>query len=360
MHIDVLTRSKEYRVEWLDNLTALSDEIRKNIPNSYIVMVDENVQKEYSDFLAQTFDADKILPVAEGETSKTLKNAEFFLEEFLKHGLDRKSIVYAIGGGVTGDLAGFCASIYMRGIDFIQIPTTLLAMVDSSVGGKTGVNLKGGKNMVGSFHQPAAVLIAIDFLSTLPQKEIRCGLAEAIKTALIQKHLFFRYLEDHVPAILNLEKYVMQQISYEAIKVKAHVVEKDEKEKNLRAILNFGHTLAHGIEAALSYKKLTHGEAVAIGMDFAAFYSVRQNYMEERDYKRIYELFDALSLDRSRLLRGFNISPEQILDYILHDKKNRDGKIHFVFLDSIGHARLPEEVDTNDFLNALKEYLQIK
>lgn len=358
--LKVKLHEKSYQIHWESPLESLRNSLLETIrehAGRQVLMVDENVAGLYTDWIQSTFENLPVIVIPSGESSKTMKKAEELLEQCLDLGLDRGSRIYALGGGVTGDISGFVAAIYMRGIEFVQIPTTLLAMVDSSVGGKTGVNLKKGKNMVGAFHQPVGVHICVDFLQTLPKREITCGLAEVVKSALIRNHMFFRYIEDHVPAILNQEPEVMETLSYESVKVKAAIVEKDEKESGLRALLNFGHTLAHGIEAAFGYEEINHGEAVAVGMEFAALYSFRKGFLTEKEYRRIYELLENLLLTRYHILKRVKVPDvETIVKFMRNDKKNRNHKIRFVFLKGIGSARLPEPVDEAELIAVLKEF----
>ena len=249
--------------------------------------------------------------------------------------LDRKSFVVALGGGVVGDLAGFVAATYLRGIAFVQVPTSLLAMVDSSVGGKTGVNLPQGKNLVGSFHQPRLVLADIGTLSTLPARELRAGFAEVIKTAAIRDAKFFAWLEQHYRQVLALEPAAVTRVVRRCCEVKADVVSRDERESGLRAILNFGHTVGHAMEALADYHGVLHGEAVAMGMVCAAELSVKCGGLKREEAERIRRL---IADSRLPIALGQGYEWRDLLAAMKLDKKASAGRLRFVLLDRLGHA----------------------
>ena len=269
-----------------------------------------------------------------GEESKTLSTIGDICRAAAQAGLDRRSVMVALGGGVTGDMTGFSAAVYMRGIDFIQIPTTLLAMVDSSVGGKTGVDLPEGKNLVGAFHQPRAVLIDTDFLNTLPDSQFLCGLAEIIKTAAILDAGFFSLLENHVAEIRNRDPQFAAEMIRRCCELKASVVSRDEREGSLRAILNYGHTFGHAIESSFHYRML-HGEAVAIGMRLAADLAVELGIMERSEAVRQRALLEAV-----RLPTTVNCDPDAVYEAMFKDKKALDGVLRFVFTPVTGRAEV--------------------
>ncbi|MFK7897498.1 MAG: 3-dehydroquinate synthase [Myxococcota bacterium] len=272
--------------------------------------------------------------VPDGDATKNLGQAAELYRQFLKMGMDRTSAVVTLGGGVAGDLGGFAAATFLRGIPFVQVPTTILAMVDASIGGKTGVNLEEGKNLVGAFHQPRGVYLDIATLKSLPKRQRAAGAAEMIKAAAIWDAEFFAWLEEHIDAFMSLEtRYVLEALE-RACAIKAEVVARDEREGGLRRLLNFGHTLAHAIEKHAGYRGILHGEAVAIGMVFAAERSEALGFSPEGTCQRL----------ESLLLRaGLPTQPpgrprRAYLSAMAVDKKKQGGKIHFVVLKGIGNA----------------------
>lgn len=269
-----------------------------------------------------------------GEESKNIQTIDAVCRSAARSGLDRRSVMVALGGGVAGDMTGFSAAIYMRGIDFIQIPTTLLAMVDSSVGGKTGVDIPEGKNLIGAFHQPKAVFIDTDFLDTLPDSQFLCGLAEIIKTAAILDADFFAALESHIREIHHRDPRFAAAMVKRCCELKADVVSRDEREGSLRAILNYGHTCGHAIESSFHYKML-HGEAVAIGMCLAAELAVSLGIMDREDADRQRNLLAAV-----RLPTQIDCDTEAVIQAMFKDKKALDGVLRFVFTPVTGRAEV--------------------
>jgi 3-dehydroquinate synthase len=283
MKIKVTTPNKEYEIS-IDKLPKLS--FNKKVA----IITNPTVSGYHLRYLLNNIQAKelKIITLPDGEEYKNLENIEFALDRLFDAKYDRNSLIIAFGGGVIGDMSGFIASIFLRGIDFIQIPTTLLSMVDSSVGGKTGVNNKYGKNLIGAFYQPEAVYIDTHFLSTLPKREFSAGMAEVIKMAVMFDEKFFKDLEEN-----NIK---IEEIIYKAIELKAWVVSEDEKEKGIRSVLNYGHTFAHVIENITNYKKYLHGEAVAIGMVMANRLAIKLGYFSEEENKRVINLLKRYSL----------------------------------------------------------------
>jgi 3-dehydroquinate synthase len=277
-----------------------------------------------------------LIRIPAGETAKRVRIVERCYEELASHRLERNSFVVALGGGVVGDLAGFLAATYLRGIAFVQVPTTLLAQVDSSVGGKVGVNLAAGKNLVGAFHQPRLVLSDVATLKTLPRRELRAGVAEVIKYGIIyDEHLFAR-LEQDLPRLLKLDAEVVNEIVARCCEIKAEVVAQDERESGLRSILNFGHTIGHALETISRYGKYLHGEAIAIGQVAAADISRRQLGLAATDAARVKAVFTAAGLPtRVRLAK-----PQfaRLLEAMRLDKKVRGGEIRFVLAKKIGEV----------------------
>lgn len=283
----------------------------------------------------------EVLLIPDGEEYKSLLWTYYLHGELLKEKFDRDSLLLALGGGVVGDVTGFVASTYMRGIRYIQVPTSLLAQVDSSVGGKTGVNHPLGKNMIGTFYQPSLVMIDVDTLRTLPRKEFYAGIAEIIKYGMIADKALFDYLKIHCEGIVSLGDSIINVIR-RSCQIKADVVSKDEKEAGLRAILNFGHTIGHAVETATGYKTFLHGEAVSIGMCAAADIAVKMGVCEKhsasllKDLVKIYNLPVSIPED---------ISVSDIISAMKIDKKVKAGKLRFILPDSIGNVRIEDDVD---------------
>lgn len=289
-----------------------------------------------------------VTTVPPGEESKSLEQVARLCRELVCAGLDRGSTVLALGGGVVGDLAGFVAATLFRGIGFVNLPTTLLAQVDSSVGGKTGVNLPEGKNLVGTFSQPRLVVADVLTLQTLPTREFRSGLAEVVKHAMIADRDLFHTLEESADRILARDPPTLQAIVARNCEIKARVVETDEREAGVRAVLNFGHTVGHAVEAALGYGVVTHGEAVAYGMLVAAQLSVRRGLCPAEDAARLEKL-----LRRFALIPDARPSPELLETYILRDKKRRDGVLQFVLTPGVGSVTLAPVSSRNELRDAL-------
>lgn len=283
--------------------------------------------------------------IPDGEEYKDLLWAQHIYGELLKHGLDRASTLIALGGGVIGDITGFVASTYMRGIAFIQVPTTLLAQVDSSVGGKTGVNHRLGKNMIGTFYQPKLVWIDVDTLKTLPRRELLAGLAEVIKYGVIWDEGLFKFLDDNKDRVLNLDRDALTHIIKRSCEIKAEVVSKDEKEMGLRAILNYGHTIGHAIETATGYTRYLHGEAVAIGMHLEARLSLMLNFIDGNQAARIKTLIDSYGLP-SEMPVDININ--SILSSMQLDKKAVAGELKFILPEKIGVAKIYKGIPTEN------------
>ena len=272
----------------------------------------------------------KVIP--DGEQYKSFSQAKKIYDVLLKHHFERNSFIIALGGGVIGDLAGFAAATYARGIPFIQIPTTLLAQVDSSVGGKVAVNHPSGKNMIGAFYQPKAVIIDLEMLSSLPRKQLKVGLAEVVKYGVIWDSRFFHYLEEHTRKILNYDYECLKHIIFRSCQIKAVVVSRDEKEANLRAILNFGHTLGHALESLKGYRSITHGEAISIGMVFASRLARQMKLFSGTDLDRLLNLLKRIGLPTQLKTK----KAKKLMPFLLSDKKVREGKVRFVLPRRIG------------------------
>jgi len=310
-----------------------------------VIITDSNVQ-DYAKTVAESF-ADvganvDVLTVEAGEMSKCAGSAAALWEELLAAGADRKSVVIAVGGGVVGDLAGFIAATFARGVSFVQVPTTLLAQVDSSVGGKTGINLSSAKNMVGAFWQPLTVLIDIDVLKTLPERDYISGLGEVIKYGMIQDAEFFDYLESHIFELKGRDPDTLQYVVSRCCRLKADVVEADERETSgRRAILNYGHTFAHALEAASGYGELLHGEAVSIGMTCAARLAESMERITPEVTARQHALLQAVGLP----IAVPALSTDKLMELMMHDKKVEYGKLRFILPDRLGNVELVGDVD---------------
>ncbi len=294
-----------------------------------------------------------LITVPAGETAKSLVTVQSCYDQLAAHRLERKSFIVALGGGVVGDLAGFVAATYLRGVDFIQVPTTLLAQVDSSVGGKVGVNLKAGKNLVGSFYQPKLVLCDLDTLNTLPLREFRAGLAEVIKYGIICDAKLFARLEHDLRVILKRDSQTLVEIIARCCEIKADVVSHDETEGGLRAILNFGHTIGHALEAISSYGKFLHGEAISIGQVAAAKLSAKVLGLSQRDVNRIKKLFERVGLPTQ-----IKLNPAQrrnLFNAMKLDKKVSGGEIKFVLAKKIGKVVCGQRVSEKLIRQTLDE-----
>jgi 3-dehydroquinate synthase len=335
----------------LDRVGELLSEVLQ--PSRIILVTHPSLFQLYGDkvlagFKKQGWTTD-IIEVPEGETSKSLHQANIIYDRLLDFNCDRKSVLIALGGGVIGDLTGFVAATYQRGIPFIQVPTTLLSQVDSSVGGKTAVNHPKGKNMIGAFYQPRLVIADLDTLQTLPQKEFRAGLAEIIKYGVISDATLFDYLESNADKILRLDNECLAHIIKTSCAIKAKVVEKDERESHYRMILNFGHTLGHAIEALTGYSQFIHGEAVAIGMIYAAKLSQQSETCQEEVPKRICELVKKCGLPN----QWPDLDSQEVIESLYHDKKTMNNKIKFILVKEIGSVEIVEDMPETDILKML-------
>ncbi|MGI9458338.1 MAG: 3-dehydroquinate synthase [Aeoliella sp.] len=355
MRVQLAERSYDIEIG-SGNLGGLSSFLRERSRSSHAVIVtDTNVDTLYADKLGDALTDDEwevhLLVVDAGEQSKLPEVAFELWETMLAEGADRQSTVVAVGGGVVGDLAGFVAATFARGLGFFQVPTTLLAQVDSSVGGKVGINLPGAKNMVGAFWQPLGVLVDVNVLTTLSEREYQAGLAEVVKYGVILDAEFFAYLEQHTNEINSRDAGMLRYIVERCCRLKADVVEADERETTgLRAVLNYGHTFAHAFEAASGYDALLHGEAVSMGMMCAARLAQSMGRVDGHFVERQRVLLEALGL--SLVAPAFD--HDELISLMRRDKKVDNGKLRFVLPDRMGHVELVKDVRTNDVLAALK------
>jgi len=319
--------------------------VEKRKTHSCLILSDENVQPLYGESLLsvlESFDAKVYTTsISAGENSKSLNVFETVITKALQMGLNRNSAIIALGGGVIGDLAGFVAATYMRGIDFIQLPTTLLSQVDSSVGGKVAVNHILAKNIIGAFYQPNYVYINVQTLSTLPKREFASGMAELIKHGFISDVVFLNKLVSEMDKLMSLDFEALAEAISESCKIKARIVEQDEKETGIRAILNFGHTIGHAIEAVAGYNKYTHGEAISIGMVYESLIAKELGLVND-DYVNTLRLM----LDRANLPTVLkNIDSEKLVQKMFYDKKNLQSGITFVLPTDYGKVGIFQDVD---------------
>ena len=324
--------------------------------NKVLIVTDSFVSARYMPVVRQSLADSELdvntIEVRAGEESKSIAQFSRIQDSLVVHQLDRGSTLIALGGGVIGDLGGFAAAVYMRGIPYVQIPTTLQAQVDASVGGKTAINHPKGKNLIGAFHQPKLVLIDVDTLKTLPQRDIRSGLIEVIKMGVIRDEPLFKMVEEHLEAILNLEDTTLIEMVASACVNKAEIVAKDEKESGLRMVLNYGHTFGHALEAVTHYNRYRHGEAVSIGMNCAAQLAFNLGMFSETDFQRQRTL-----LNRAKLPLTFppDLSPEALCDTMYLDKKTLGGKLRLILPTRIGEVVIRDDVDDQHVLEAISQ-----
>jgi 3-dehydroquinate synthase len=351
LEVDLDNRS--YDIIIGENLLEKADDfIYKVIKyKHFIIVTDDNIPEEYAEKIVVSLGADanvQIICIKAGESSKSFASLEELLDNIFATSPKRNVTLIALGGGVIGDLTGFAASILLRGVNFIQIPTTLLSQVDSSVGGKTGINNKYGKNLVGSFYQPKLVLIDITTLNTLPHRELLAGYAEVVKYGLINDREFFNWLDKNLPAVLAKDPEALKYIIYKSCEAKAKIVSEDEKEGGKRALLNLGHTFGHALEQQAGYDgKLVHGEAVAIGMVMAFTMSQKIGLCSQGDVDLVRENLLKAGLPVSPLDIKATWDKPQMLKAMSQDKKVSDGKLVFILAKEIGDCFIEKNVDVN-------------
>ena len=357
MKLVVDLQDKSYSIHIKANaLHTLGEILRENnLMTELFVITDENVQALYGKKVLAILRKAGLKPamfsVPAGESSKSLQMADYLYSKLIENRATRKSTILALGGGVVGDLAGFVAATFMRGVKFVQIPTTLLSQVDSSVGGKVGVNHRLGKNLIGAFYQPAFVLIDPDVLQTLPHRERQAGMAEVIKYSFIRDAEFFEVLNNNIPALLNLvDAEMIESVLATCCSIKADVVEKDERETGLRAILNFGHTIGHALEALTSFGIFLHGEAILHGMRGAVHLSLLENRATQDAAERSLGLIDKLNPPP---IPKF-ISVEEVLHAMTNDKKRTTEGQLWVLLREIGNAELVRHVNEENVRKAIQ------
>ena len=298
-----------------------------------------------------------LVSIPGGDQTKRMSQLTHVLEKSLSYEIDRDSIIIAFGGGVVGDLAGFAASILLRGINYIQIPTTLLSQVDSSVGGKTGINSKKSKNLIGSFHQPLAVIADIEIIKSLPKREFLAGLAEVVKYGLIKDIKFFKTLEKNYQKILDYDQSMLKTIISRSCEIKSEIIKNDEKEKGQRALLNLGHTFGHAIESFGKYNgTIIHGEAVSIGIALAFKLSNKMGFCSQKETERVISLFKKLNLPTSlKSNKTLSITTSKMLDKFKYDKKNKNDELTFILNKKIGESFIKNNMDVNILSKFLDE-----
>jgi len=343
MQIDVKLKEKSYKV-FIDELKSIK------LDTKVAVVTNPTVSALHVERLLSRIDAREchVITVPDGEKYKNFETLNQILEECFELRLDRKSVLIAFGGGVIGDMTGFAASIYQRGIDFIQVPTTLLASVDASVGGKTGINNKYGKNLVGAFWQPKTVYCETSFLKTLPKREFNAGVAEIVKMAVMFDKDFFEWLEKNS---LHVEENLQYAIR-ECVKIKAAVVNRDEREEGIRAVLNYGHTFGHVVENETNYNEYLHGEAVSIGIVMANKLAVRLELLREDEQKRVKKLLLSYDLPVDYRME----SVEKFYDAFYLDKKSFNTKIKFILPNSIGEHSIRDDIPREILLEILGHF----
>lgn len=342
--LNVELGARSYPIRIGSGLVADRNAYREALGRPALLVTDDNVAAHWLAPVqaALSLPDDAILRLPPGEPTKTLRSVEQVLDWMLAQALPRDGILVALGGGVIGDLAGFAAAIYQRGIDFVQIPTTLLAQVDSSVGGKTGVNHPRGKNMIGAFHQPRVVVADIDTLATLPRRELLAGIAEVIKYGLLGDAAFFGWLESNMDSLLAQDPASLIEVVERCCAMKAQIVAADERESGRRALLNLGHTFGHAVEAHTGYGEWLHGEAVAIGMCVAARLSLALGWIDEAEAQRAIGLIRRAGLPVDV---PAGMTPDDFMRHMAHDKKVQSGRLRFVLLRELGDAVLTADVD---------------
>ena len=345
LHVDLASRS--YPIYIGTNLLEQAALFEPHLKSSTTVFIVSNttVAPLYAKTLMSTFSqlgkTVRLLELPDGESYKDWQHLQLIFDELLAHGADRQSMIVALGGGVVGDMAGFGAASFMRGIRFIQVPTTLLAQVDSSVGGKTGINHPLGKNMIGAFHQPVAVIADLNTLRTLPARELSAGLAEVIKHGAIADADFLDWIEANTGALLACDTDAMAHAVLRSCEIKSAVVSADEREGGIRATLNFGHTFGHAIESGLGYGEWLHGEAVGCGMVMAADLSARLGHIGQADAQRLKQMIKAMHLP----IVPPKLGTERFMELMQVDKKTEAGQIRYITLGSIGAARIQQVPD---------------
>ena len=362
IRLNIKTKTQKYPIIIGSNLIVNLSKVFKNNSIKFkkcLIVVDKNISNKIIFNIKKSLKKDTYIHFFRAsEVNKNMNSVNQILNFLLKKNFSREDCLISIGGGITGDVSGFAASLFKRGLKFVNIPTTLLSQVDSSIGGKTGVNTKHGKNLIGSFYQPNLVISDTQFLKTLPKREIICGYGEILKHSLIANRKFFSFLNKNNKKIFKLISPFIEKTIFESCNIKKKVVEKDENEKGLRKILNFGHTFAHAYEATLGYsKKLNHGEAVILGMNTALNFCFENNLLNKKDYFLINNHIKRFNLP-NKIRRYFKVKDlNKILSFMLKDKKNNSNKISLVLLKSIASPIIKKEYNKKKIKTFLKSQL---
>ena len=359
MKLKVKTNKNNYSIIIGKNLCSKIYKIILNermYSQKFLLVYDSKVPAQMIKSIISRFNKDIIekKKIVFNEKSKNLKTVSSIVKILEKNNFSRNDSLISVGGGICGDVCGFASSIFKRGLNFINVPTTLLSQVDSAIGGKTGINSLSGKNMIGSFYQPSLVISDIDFLKSLPKREMICGYAEILKHSLIKDKIFFKFLKKNFIKILSHNHKFLEKTIYKSCLIKKEIVEKDEKEKNIRKVLNLGHTFAHAYEATIGYNKgLNHGEAVLLGIMSAVEFSRKKNILKKNDFGQIAEHLRKLNYDN--LNKYFKLKDiSKIIFYMKQDKKNKDDKINLILLKSIGKPILNKSFRENNIRSFLK------
>ncbi|MEM7182712.1 MAG: 3-dehydroquinate synthase [Spirochaetota bacterium] len=352
--------SVDYSVKLYESLTGLAEELQAIAAISKVVVFTEKkIANIYGNELKQELEKSKLaysfIILKGGERNKHIDRLKAIYNQLIDENVDRKSLVLAFGGGVVGDFAGYVAASYLRGVRFIQVPTTLLACVDSSVGGKVAVNVDRGKNMVGAFHQPSLVYAPLNTLETLPRREWRCGLAEVIKHSLLQGGEFFAKIQNFTKNDFQAKSELVEYSIRESVKFKASIVEQDEKESGIRSVLNLGHTLGHAIESFTHYKKYSHGEAVAIGLVTALLLSQQVYALQPEILKSVFSIYQAIDMPYKE-----EIAAEELIMHMKHDKKTQNAVIRFVLLQELGKPTWNNEMQDEVLQKLIEKHWELE
>ena len=348
---EIKFKSKDYKYSIIigkNALNVLPERIKVLCPKAknIALIIDKNIPTRFKKIFEKKLKNYKILFLVfnANEKNKSTKTVNYFLKVLLSKNFNRSDLIIGVGGGITGDIAGFVSSIYKRGINFINIPSTLLAQVDSAIGGKTGINSSHGKNLIGSFYQPKLVISDTNFINSLPKKEMICGYAEILKHSIIKDKIFFNWLKRNTKLILDKKKKELIYAIKKSCQIKMFFVKRDPNEKNLRMTLNFGHTFAHAIEVKNNYsKKSTHGEAVLSGMILAGKFSVYKKLCSSKTLKEIKNIYIQNNLDYTYKKYSDKKEIDKLLPFLKNDKKNNDGRINFILLKKLGKTTLSDQ-----------------
>ncbi|WP_425446945.1 3-dehydroquinate synthase [Dethiothermospora halolimnae] len=359
IRLDVNTKDNSYPIyigaDFFSDLKKML--LDNNINKRIFIITDDNVRDYYLNMTIKVLEDFEVYTyvVKPGENSKSFETANKIYKRLLELSCDRDTTIVALGGGVVGDLSGYVASTYMRGLNFVQIPTTLLSQVDSSVGGKVAINFEGYKNIIGSFYQPKAVIIDVNMLETLESREFSSGMGEVIKYGIIRDYKFLKWIGDNLDNIYNLDKELVISMIKNCLAIKSQIVEEDEKEKNIRKILNFGHTIGHGIESLGEFKCFNHGEAISLGMIYESYIARELGLIDPDYHNKIYSIVTKIIK-----LKKFNDEEiTYIMESLKYDKKSKNGKPVFILPIDRGNVDIFDNIDEKLILKSLKDGYKI-